>query len=59
MSILIAKSLQHQVNWLKVHRKCPLREEKSSLFAPLDSINKEDEELGSLEECPNVGDLVK
>src|SRR5882724_7698288 len=35
-------------NLLKVHRKSPLREEKSSLFAGLDSINEEDEELGSL-----------
>ena len=35
-------------NLLEVHRKCPLREEKSSLFTHLDSINEEDEELGSL-----------
>ena len=35
-------------NLLEVHRKSPLREEKSSLFAHLDSINEEDEELGSL-----------
>src|SRR5882724_13355105 len=35
-------------NLLEVHRKSPLREEKSSLFALLDSINEEDEELGSL-----------
>src|SRR5882724_9222729 len=35
-------------NLLKVHRKSPLREEKSSLFACLDSINEEDEELSSL-----------
>src|SRR5882724_2163831 len=34
-------------NLLEVHRKIPLREEKSSLFTRLDSIN-EDEELGSL-----------
>src|SRR5882724_4152675 len=36
------------VNLLEVHRKSFLREEKSSLFACLDSINEEDEELGSL-----------
>src|SRR5882724_11161532 len=35
-------------NLLEVHWKSPLREEKSSLFARLDSINEEDEELGSL-----------
>src|SRR5882724_820773 len=35
-------------NLLEVHRKSPLREEKSSLFACLDSINEEDEELGLL-----------
>src|SRR5882724_4087636 len=35
-------------NLLKVHRKSPLREEKSSLFTRLDSINEEDEELSSL-----------
>jgi len=35
-------------NLLEVHRKSPLREEKSSLFAHLDSINEEDEELSSL-----------
>src|SRR5882724_4971736 len=35
-------------NLLEVHRKSPLREEKSSLFARLDSINEEDEELGLL-----------
>ena len=35
-------------NFLEAHRKIPLREENSSLFACLDSINKEDEELSSL-----------
>jgi len=35
-------------NFLEVHRKSPLREENSSLFALLDSINEEDEELSSL-----------
>jgi len=35
-------------NLLEVHRKSPLREEKSSLFAHLDSINEEDEGLSSL-----------
>jgi len=35
-------------NLLEVHRKSPLREEKSSLFTHLDSINEEDEELSSL-----------
>src|SRR5882724_5200520 len=35
-------------NLLEVHRKSPLREEKSSLFAHLDSINEEKEELGLL-----------
>src|SRR5882724_11433910 len=35
-------------NLLEVHRKIPLREEKSSLFARLDSINEEDKELGLL-----------
>src|SRR5882724_1547266 len=35
-------------NLLKVHKKSPLREEKASLFAGLDSINKEDEEHGLL-----------
>ena len=35
-------------NLLKAHRNSPLREENSSLFACLDSINEEDEELSSL-----------
>src|SRR5882724_786580 len=35
-------------NLLEVHRKSPLKEEKSSLFTCLDSINEEDEELGLL-----------
>ena len=35
-------------NLLKVHKKSPLREEKSSLFTHLDSINEEDEELSLL-----------
>jgi len=35
-------------NLLEVHRKIPLREEKSSLFTNLDSINEENEELSSL-----------
>src|SRR5882724_11222425 len=35
-------------NLLEVHRKSPLREGKSSLFACLDSINEEDEELSWL-----------
>src|SRR5882724_5665462 len=35
-------------NILEVHRKIPLREEKSSLFTCLDSINEDDEELSSL-----------
>src|SRR5882724_11060861 len=35
-------------NLPEVHRERPLREEKSSLFDPLDSINEEDEELGLL-----------
>src|SRR5882724_7508768 len=35
-------------NLLKVQKKSPLREEKSSLFTRWDSINEEDEELGSL-----------
>jgi len=35
-------------NFLKVHRKSPLREKNSSLFTHLDSLNKEDEELSSL-----------
>src|SRR5882724_3952581 len=35
-------------NLLKVHKKSPLREEKSSLFTHMDSINEEDEELSSL-----------
>jgi len=35
-------------NLLEVHKKSPLREEKSSLFTRLDSINEEGEELGSL-----------
>ena len=35
-------------NLLEVHRKIPLREENSSLFACLDSINEDDEELGLL-----------
>ena len=35
-------------NLLQVHRENPLREEKSSLFTCLDSINEENEELGSL-----------
>src|SRR5882724_11665319 len=35
-------------NLLKVHRESPLREDKSSLFAHLDSINEEDEELSLL-----------
>src|SRR5882724_10688301 len=33
-------------NLLEVHRKSPLREEKSTLFTHLDSINEDDEELG-------------
>src|SRR5882724_8203800 len=35
-------------NLLEVHRKSPLRKEKSSLFTCLDSINEEDEELSLL-----------
>jgi len=35
-------------NLLKVHNKSPLRKEKSSLLTCLDSINEENEELGSL-----------
>jgi len=35
-------------NLFKVHRKNLFREEKSSLFTHLDSINEENEELGSL-----------
>jgi len=32
-------------NLLKVHRKSPMKEENSSLFSHLESINKKDEEL--------------